>query len=306
MAQINFQLMPFKTFSGARIIRNSHESLAAFANAVDETPARNARPNESIERTREAEEWTGGVSFKQALDLARYGWKEGREMMTDALALAKAATTPLEVPTLRHDVAGAEPDVARFLAGDPLCMIDERPDAAKVKPVIRVVVSFWTWASVPAQNITNQGAAILAQVDAWEAAGWECEIIADGSTRWNLRSRAAALPDVPSAGDQILSTEVVIKRAGEPLDIDAAAFALVHPAMLRRLGFSVCNSYDAAQTNSAGKGAPTDCPVELRRDYRPCVFVPVISGGTCSTPERAAAYVGAMFERAIEASRDAA
>jgi hypothetical protein len=36
-----------------------------------------------------------------------------------------------------------------------------------------------------------------------------------------------------------IEARVVVKRAGEPLQLDALTFALAHPAMLRRLFFGV-------------------------------------------------------------------
>jgi hypothetical protein len=168
----------------------------------------------------------GSDSFAAAARMARQGWPAGRNRMREALAKAAAYVVPNRAPAWQLDVAGARPMVAAAIAGDPLCMWTPNPDVPAGRPTVEIMVNATTSSGVDAQTIERRGAAILAEVDRMEDAGLSVEL----SVCWASRSKMWTQR-------QHLSV-VRCKKAGEPLDIDRAAFALIHPSMQRRLFFA--------------------------------------------------------------------
>ena len=59
--------------------------------------------------------------------------------------------------------------------------------------------------------------------------------------------------------------EFPIKKAGIPMDIDRCAFAIIHPALLRRIMFRMMElDNDAYEEFSDGYGCPADVPHHMR------------------------------------------
>ena len=82
-------------------------------------------------------------------------------------------------------------------------------------------------AGISGQEMFNKGATIAALIELLERAGKRVE----------LKGRMAV-----TGYDKPVSTfryQMIIKEAGEPIDVDRIAFALAHPGCLRRLGFSI-------------------------------------------------------------------
>ena len=192
-------------------------------------------------RTEESGDWSGVRNFQSAMELARKGWAEGLERvsgMRDRISVSVQSRMTRPMPI--YSVAGGFPDVGRFLAGAPDCMVgflpEEVPNQSKV---ITLVVSVTASAGVSANIIETRGAAICALVDALEDSGFSVQVAANFAvTGKRTYKRRLAIFDV------------LLKRAGEPLELDRMAFALAHPAMLRRLMFSIAEQ----QTKRLRKG----------------------------------------------------
>ena len=59
--------------------------------------------------------------------------------------------------------------------------------------------------------------------------------------------------------------EFPIKKAGIPMDIDRCAFAIIHPALLRRIMFRMMElDNDAYDIFHYGYGRPADVPQHMR------------------------------------------
>lgn len=261
--------------------------------------------------------FTGTRNMAEAVNLARAGWPEGRAKMLAALSLAAAATAPRQAMKTRYDVAGEAPDVGRYLAGDPACMVNRARATDRRKPVIRVLASVGAPSMCETSHMINRGAAILAQVDAWEESGWsvELELIQESHfLRSRDDSRPRSMPNAPMA-DYIVNYHVMLKRAGEQLELDRVAFALIHPSMLRRLCFAIDERLDTTKMSNSAHGRTIDlldvkpngeAPqiITAYTDSGPLVYLPPIQAkhveaNTFSTAEMAVAAVTPYFERAI-------
>ena len=168
-------------------------------------------------------DWYGTESFGQAMELARCGWPEGVSIIEDiAEKIGAVVSQQIVRPVPVYSVAGGFPDVARFLAGVPDCMLTfESQELTGPGKVIKVIASVGALSSVAPETIQHKGAAICALVDALESTGHRVELILDSSVNGKY------------------SWQCTIKRADEPLEMDRIAFAFAHPSMLRRLIFSL-------------------------------------------------------------------
>jgi hypothetical protein len=222
-------------------------------------------------------EWWG-ETFAAAIDLARFGWPAGREAIMQAMAIIfpeREAT-----PERFYDVAGAYPDVPRAVAGDPVAMVNLRPSTRAARPVVRIDYGRSTLSNVPPEAITNRGAALLGIVDALESRGYSVELRLVFKTQddgWAYHSA------------------VVLKQAGEPLDIDRAAFALINPAVLRRLSFAMREQHKPLETAfGSSMGVSDYTPLEPSEET---IFVPAATGDDLD-PERARRRIEQLFAEA--------
>ena len=174
--------------------------------------------------------WHGTENFKQAMDLAKYGWSEGRNQLKDGLDVANVLRKSKAHKSEGLDVAGAYPLVPAAVAGDPMCMFTVGQDVIKTKPVVRIIVNSFVSAGISHKVIMNRGAAILSWVDALEAMSVRCEIYV--SCIGGANNSSGLGPDYVSLG-------CYAKRAEEVVDLDRLAFVLVHPAFFRRIQFAV-------------------------------------------------------------------
>lgn len=200
-----------------------------------------------------------GCSFDEAVVFANYGWHEGRDQL---LNLTETGIDQLDrdiLPIERRDVAGFRPDVPAFCAGDPANMVQRDEE---VKPaVLRLLVDRSLHCKVNAKQIMNYGGALLAWVELVEREGIRCEI-------WTSNKVYSV--------NKTLTTRVLIKEADQPFDYGALAFALAHPAFLRRLQFRAWEQFaeiwrGQGTTKSGfndGYGTPaTGLPYEFEGTY---------------------------------------
>lgn len=198
-----------------------------------------------VSRNNSQGSWSG-VSWHEALKLAREGWKEGRENLTRELDAANILNLSATVRAEKLDVAGSFPLVPAAVAGDPLNMFTIGLERAKTRPIFRFIVNLSTSATVSGSYITNRGAAVLSWVDKLENDGARCEIIVIWASKCGVKAPNNQLLWVP------------VKRADEPLDVDRMAFVLTHPSMLRRICFAATERHPELKHFNVGYGAPSD------------------------------------------------
>ena len=169
--------------------------------------------------------WYGGVTWKEACQLATCGWAEGaREVEKYRAIIYENLVEYLPQQNIENAVSGYAVDIGAYLSNCPECFYRRELSKPVAKaPVVRIVVSLSFSASVHPEIIVKRGAMICAMADAVEQAGYSVEIIANDSAEYR---------GVTS------EMNVVVKQSTRALNVASLAFCLAHPAMLRWLFFS--------------------------------------------------------------------
>lgn len=181
--------------------------------------------------------WDLNCGFEGAIKLAREGWAEGADVvkkLSSRLFDRVATMVDREYPV--YDVEGHGIDVARYLDGEPECWMrmETRVTEGSGRRIYRLVFNMTASAGVSAATMLAKGSAVVALSELLEFAGHGVEI-------------TCAL-----INSGVTSQFVRIKDADQPLDINRIAFAIAHPAMFRRLGFSLLEHLDAATRQKLG------------------------------------------------------
>jgi len=200
-------------------------------------------------RAHDCPEWYG-ASFEEAYRMAVAGWPEGRERIAKSLADIEAVGEDRE--TMTYDVAGSEPDVGRYLAGEPENMLAFLPTPEK--RVIRILACISISCAIDTETVFTRGAAVVALADRLERLGNRVEVMLCDSSK---PTHGAFLPHAEASA----VTLVQIKAAGQPMDIDRMAFLFGHPASQRRLMFSV---KEHVLRIDASHRRPCPIPAEIR------------------------------------------
>src|SRR5579872_132508 len=216
---------------GSRLIQ-VYDSIAEFAQDATRAIRNPSMPGRVTDNDADRNDFCAGT-FQDAVELAATGWSD---QLPDALAIAESA---VEMADQEHmmdtfqpqwDVTGAEVDVARYLSGEPECMIDfPLSKTSKQGRVITLVASRSTSASISAETMIRHGQVAVALALALARLGHAVEIWAD--IRLSSQNRQGTAPE----GEVI----VKVKDVNDELDPAAVLFALAHPGFYRRLGFAV-------------------------------------------------------------------
>lgn len=178
-------------------------------------------------------EWSRGGGFYECRDwsdfvkVARKGWPEGENFARKfSNVLFEKVSSLIDHPTYVYDVEGVDFDISRVLAGEPEVWIDQYPREADAPGrIVKVVYSVSASSGVDKSVMIARGASVAAIVQLLEFSGRTVELVcredADGSYSWRSE------------------IEVMVKRAGQPLNMPEVIFAMAHPDMLRRLCFAV-------------------------------------------------------------------
>lgn len=183
-------------------------------------------------------DWFGGVSWSKAKILAKKGWDEGLvEIEKYRARIIPKITDKVLRPMPVYAVAGYNVDVGTFLSNNPECFLtrefEERNYPGRI---FKIVCSISFSASITPETIIQRGAMVCALVDAIEYAGHRAEVISNVAfSGWD--SEEARLGKNKTYG--WFEVSVVVKKASQPLEMSDLAFCLAHPAMLRRMMFSV-------------------------------------------------------------------
>ena len=204
------------------------DSLDALIRASQERSTWNRRDS------REGEfHFTGTRSFDEACTLAQHGWAEGLRKMQVNLAAVQASNTATgAAPAYMLDVAGAYPHAAIAASGDAFCMVSPAPISERARPILRIATSTALGAMFEPSEVFNYGAALVAIIDALEGNGFSVEL---QSIRCNISIGGGT-------GNERLTITTMLKRAGEPLDLERLAFCLGNASFNRRIHFGVVES----------------------------------------------------------------
>ena len=164
----------------------------------------------------------------EALELARYGWEEGRQHLRQAVGRIALDQLVGRRPIVesRLDFAGDEVDIGAYLHGEPEHMVDYqvRQDTHGKQAMMYVNASVAS--RVSSERIMQRGGALYAAIEALRTEGYSLGLTMVDSTKNNRFSHYTEY-------------QIPVVQPGEYLDIDTAAFCLAHPAFLRRGVFAL-------------------------------------------------------------------
>lgn len=270
---------------GAIHVRESFDSWTEFCD-------RAARSTNHGDVSHSGEtDWNGGVSFDEALQLARDGWAEGADRLADMTARLEGRLANRVIVQLPgYSVVGPGVlDMGRYLNGHPepfMVWRDGEVSAETESPrgVLRVLVNGCSSWHVDAEAIFWRGAAAVAIVDMAERSGARVEV--------EMTERVV---NYSNGSNHSADTRVMLKRAQDHVPTELLAFALAHPATLRRLTFGYWETLSESEraalafTPHGFYGRPDDVPESERGDV---IYIPTLLGpGPFGSAESTAKWV---------------
>jgi hypothetical protein len=182
--------------------------------------------------------WSGGLTWEQAKSMAVNGWRDGMIEIEKYRAkilpiIAEKVLRPKQI----QSIAGYCVDVGSFLANEPECFIAREYEERNYPgQIYKVVCSISFSAAITPETIVQRGAMICALIDAIEYAGHRAEVVCNDAMSVG-HSEDYRKGKYKNQGWMEIS--VVVKKTSQPLEMTDLAFCLAHPAMLRRIMFSV-------------------------------------------------------------------
>ncbi len=216
-------------FKGSSKIHVSERSLTEFVDIFNKPMPYSG--NEAIKGKAEVRygggAWYGGItSTAEATGLVRDGWREGAQRLGE-LGESLKNLVP-EAKSYRRRVRwseeGDELHVERAVRGDwDLAWRSTRRTEVRGPAVVEIAVSWANSGSVDAQEAFWTGAAALVVTDLLETAGYTVRICA-----YKINQHGYG---------NIGIHKIVVKEAGEPLQLDYLASLLCHVGVYRTYGF---------------------------------------------------------------------
>lgn len=190
---------------------------------------------------KDEEPWTGTHTYQQAEEMALTGWIEkGQSIQEVAVDLFKSIASRIEKNDIVYDVEGSSLDVARLLDGEPEHWMRFVPEIGEGKGrIIRIVYNACVSGSVGNKTIEHKGEAILSLIYTLEHMGHRCEVIVA-----TANYGPGVYHNTPSKN---VETYTTVKMPNQPMDINRLAFALVSPSFLRRMVFSLWETFPKEQ-----------------------------------------------------------
>lgn len=220
----------------------------------------------------------GTPNREVAFKLASMGWSEGRKLISKARAQMPKASAKVRI--VEWDVGGAYPDSARASAGVPDCMVTNGNVVEFPSQIIRIVVSASTPWSTPTPEYINRGAAILSAIEAAELCGYAVQVEVE-ETSYRFKEG--------------FSCSILLKQAGQPIDLDSLAFFLIHPSSLRRVFFALIETENKLINMHNGYGKPTHRPKTMHQPGD--IYLPNFKTGEFTTPAIAHELVQQEFKK---------
>lgn len=206
------------TFGSTRYHIHIHESLRDASQFIADAPVTWSR--EASKANEPSRSWDLNAGFNGACELARNGWQDGANKLTETLA-----SLPQQdyAPKKNWSVDGNALSVGRAMSGNPLCMRQKNKRSGQRK-AMTLVASISANCDQDAQSMANYGLAVAAYVEQLERQSIPVEVIA----LWT----SADYNDGIAVG-------WYVKQANELFNAADMAFSIGHPAALRRIGFAL-------------------------------------------------------------------
>lgn len=207
--------------------------------------------------------WYAVDSWPEAWDLARDGWEHELDRV---LELSERAVDTVERTTEREnfhsvwDVTGAEVDVAKYLTGEPECMIDYPSEPVpKMGRVITLCASVAASCDVSTEQYVFRGVIVTALALQLSRMGLGIELWADMSSG-------------------IYTAKTLVKGANDVVDPAKIMFAYGSPAMLRALHLPAMHAAPKTMHDKMGIGFGYGHPKPAERNLpEGTIYLPELS-----------------------------
>lgn len=222
--------------------------------------------------------WYGTATMQEAINLARFGWEEGRRTLLRQIG--RVAIDELVGQRLTFEsvsaYSGDEVDIDAFLMGKPDHMLEYplRYETGGKQATVFMNCSVPSY--IPAEYIMWRGAAVLVAIEALRAEGYSLGLTmietSSGKADYDSVDHDHAEPDNQRT---IVEYHIPVVRHGGFLDMDKAAFCVANPSFLRRLCFSLAEheSIDLRKTMGFHKAGTYGRPEKVASELPPHSFV---------------------------------
>lgn len=211
--------------------------------------------------------WTQTESLEEAVTLCELGWPEGL-----AMAESKILELDLDSPgnlgfmlEQQFSTSGDEPDVDRFLSGEPENMVEYSLDQNRTGRNVRVLFNIAQSAGVESDTIMRRGIVVAAALGNITTAGYGIDL--------DLVERVG--PSYSVMSDQVVEYSIPLTEAGDYFNLDSLIFGLVHPSMLRRLIFAMneCEDEELRRDFGFGSYGGYGMPLSIPKEEHPGTVV---------------------------------
>lgn len=232
--------------------------------------------------TKSEKDWYGSPDLDTAVQMGFDGWQEIRPKVEAMFSRMEEQINMAigDVFEMRYDYGGDSVDIDRFLMGDPECMLEyDVVPAGRMGRVVRVLVNGAASCAVSAEAIQQRGALAVALVDVLNKLGVGVEVWLESATEYDNKKH---------------SQLIKLHSSEERLDVNNLMFAMAHPSMLRRVGFSILEQTGWAPAKTcaqigAGYGRPHDLTQAKRIEAD--VSIDRIQGATGDPVADGVAYI---------------
>lgn len=265
--------------------------------------AKRVGSNDSSKTATATRSWDDNLGLQKTLNHLTDGyiWEKGLATMISGMEITDELAARSSLPQIMNHVVGGSLNVGRYLTGHPRNMRRREKMPATDRPVLSIGIPLGMASGVSTTERLNFGAAMLSAVDQLERSGYRCEIV----TLWRITGCGS------EDYSKYINIEMTAKQAHERWNPAALAFALAHPAMLRRLCFKLAESEQAwDQTCNAGYGYNTNdkwLKRSLAGDFD--IYFDNMDYGisqACNSPKGAFKYVEGIINDQLHVAKEAA
>lgn len=165
--------------------------------------------------------WHASRDYARATYMATNGWEYAAEKMASKVKMTNGVSSPVRSSKPAYGVVGSQASVPRYLQGIPTNMVSRQTVYSKQK-VVTVTKDISYSARWSSEAIIRESIKALQIIQSME----------NGGQRVRLNVMLAT-----GRNDKDSICKVCVKQPDERMNISKMAFALAHPAMLRRFFF---------------------------------------------------------------------
>jgi len=200
---------------------NSVGEFVADVNSLPNNKFFKDRELSSQRKERDDKGWAASRDYERATYMLTHGWESAAEKMAAKVKVNVGVSSHVRSSKPTYGVIGSQASVPRYLQGIPTNMVSRQSTYSKQK-VITVTkgISYSGWWS--SEDILKEAIKALQLIQSLESGGQR--------VRLNVML-------CTGSGDKDSICKVCVKQPDERMNISKMAFALAHPAMLRRFFF---------------------------------------------------------------------